>query len=85
MLLFIAVQELLIAVAPLIEHRLEAHGLSSCDLQAQECMGSSSCNSWALVAPQHVESSQTRDKTHVPYIGKQILIHCTMSEVPDMF
>ena len=85
MLLFIAVQELLIAVAPLIEHRLQAHRLSSCDLQDQECMGSSSCNSWALVVPQHVESSQTRDKTHVPYIGKQILIHCTMSEVPDMF
>ena len=27
----------------------------------------------SLVAPWHVESSQTRDWTHVPYIGRQIL------------
>ena len=34
-----------------------------------------------LVALQHVESSQTRDRTRVPCIGRQILIHCTMKEV----
>ena len=34
-----------------------------------------------LVAPQHVESSWTRDRTCVPCIGRQILIHCTTREV----
>ena len=49
----------------------------------------SSCSSWAqylwhtdLVAPLHVESSQKRDRTPVPCIGKQILIHCTTREIP---
>ena len=50
--------------------------------------GSSSCSPWAqllwlmgLVAPRHVESSQTRNWTHVPCIGRQILIHCATREV----
>ena len=49
-------------------------GFSSCSTQAQYlwCMG--------LVALQHVESSQTRDWTHVLCIGKQILIHCATWE-----
>ena len=34
-----------------------------------------------LVAPQHVESSWTRDRTCVPCIGRRILIHCTTREV----
>ena len=34
-----------------------------------------------LVAAWHVESSQIRDHTHVPGIGRQILIHCTTREV----
>ena len=34
-----------------------------------------------LVAPEHVESSQTRDQTHVPCIDRQILIHGTTKEV----
>ena len=33
-----------------------------------------------LVAPWHVGSSQTRDQTNVPYIGRQILNHCTTRE-----
>ena len=39
---------------------------------------------WAicgLVAPPHVESSQTRDQTHVPCIGRWIPIHCTTRKV----
>ena len=36
------------------------------------CMG--------LVAPWHVGSSQTRDHTHVPCIGRQILNHWTTRE-----
>ena len=35
-----------------------------------------------LVAPWHVGSSQTRDRAHVPCIGRQILNHCTTREVP---
>ena len=34
-----------------------------------------------LVALWHVELSQTRDQTHVPCIGRQILIHCITREV----
>ena len=34
-----------------------------------------------LVAQQHVGSSQTRDQTHVPYTGRQILNHWTTLEV----
>ena len=40
---------------------------------------------WGLVASQHVESSQIRDWTRVPFIGRQILIHCTTREVPQIF
>ena len=36
------------------------------------CMG--------LVALRHVESSRTRDQTHVPCMDKRILIHCTARE-----
>ena len=34
-----------------------------------------------LVALRHVESSPTRDRTHVPCIGRRILIHHTTREV----
>ena len=34
-----------------------------------------------VVAPQHVEPSQTRDQHCVPYTGMQILIHCATREV----
>ena len=33
-----------------------------------------------LVAPQHVGSSQTRARTRVPCIGRQILNHCATRE-----
>ena len=51
-------------------------GFSGCSTQAQylKCMG--------LVAPQHMESSRTRDQTHVPCIGSWIVNHCTAREVP---
>ena len=35
-----------------------------------------------LVAPQQVESSQARDRTHVPHFGRQIFNHWTTREVP---
>ena len=40
----------------------------------------SSCGSRTLVAQQHVESSRTRDRTHVPCTGSQILNHWTTRE-----
>ena len=38
-------------------------------------------STWALVALWHVESSQTRDWTRVPCLGRQILNHWTTREV----
>ena len=35
--------------------------------------------------PQHVESSQTRDQTHAPCIGRRILIYCTLGEFRVIF
>ena len=37
-----------------------------------------------LVAPRHVESSLTRDRTCVPHIGRQILYHHATREVPSI-
>ena len=37
-----------------------------------------------LVAPRHVGSSQTRARTHVPCIGRQILNHCATREAPEV-
>ena len=37
-----------------------------------------------LAAQQHVESSRARDQSHVPCIGRQILIHCAIREVLDI-
>ena len=34
------------------------------------------------VAPRHVGSSQTRARTRVPCIGRQILNHCATREAP---
>ena len=66
------------------EHRLqgtlasevEAHGLSRCGSQAL-VHRLSSCGAPALVAPRHVESSWTTDRT-----GRWILTHGTTREVP---
>ena len=37
-----------------------------------------------LVAPQHVGSSQTRARTRVPCIGRQIFNHCATREDPSL-
>ena len=37
-----------------------------------------------LVAPRHVGSSQTRARTRVPCIGRQILNHCATREFPPI-
>ena len=63
-------------------------GFSCCRAQALGTQASvvathrlSSCGTWAFVAPRHMESSGTRDRTHVPCIGRRILTHCTTREV----
>ena len=67
-LLFVVVLGLLIVVASLfVEHRLQTSRL-----QQLWCTG--------LVAPRQVGSSQTRARTHVPCIGRQILNHCATRE-----
>ena len=65
---------------------IAARGLSSCSSQAQQLQLAGSRTQtqlWhtVLVAPQHVESSQTRNQTHVPCTGRQIAIHCITREV----
>ena len=54
-------------------------GLSCCGAQAPDAQGQ---QLWltGLVAPRHVGSSQTRARTRVPCIGRQILNHCATRE-----
>ena len=54
-------------------------GLSCCGAQAPDAQAQ---QLWLtdLVAPQHVGSSQTRARTRVPCIGRQILNHCATRE-----
>ena len=55
-------------------------GFGSCSLQNLE---HSLSKLWqtGLVAPQHAESSQTKDLARVSCIGSRILIHCATREV----
>ena len=69
-LLFVLLRELLIA------------GASRCRAQAPGQAGFSSCRAPGLTAPLPVETSQTRDRTRVLCLGRQILIHWTTREVP---
>ena len=57
-------------------------GLSCCRAQAPDAQAQ---QLWltGLVAPWHVGSSQTRARTHVPCIGRQILNHCATGETPE--
>ena len=62
-------------------------GFSSCGMRAQSLWLTGSraqaqylCH-MSLVAPWHVGSSRTRDRTHVPCTGRQILNHCATREV----
>ena len=52
-------------------HGLALQWLLLLKAQALKCR-LRSCGAQALVAPWHVESSQTRDRTCVPCIGRQI-------------
>ena len=71
---------LTVVVLPVAECRLEGlAGFNSCRALAQWLWHT------GLVVPQHVESSQTRDQTCVPCIGRQILILCTTREIPVIY
>ena len=57
-------------------------GLSRCGAQAPDAQAQ---QLWltGLVTPQHVGSSQTGARTHVPCIGRRILNHCATREAPE--
>ena len=59
-------------------------GLSCCGAQAPDAQAQ---QLWltGLVAPRHVGSSQTRARTRVPRIGRQILNHCATRETLIFF
>ena len=59
-------------------------GLSSCGLWALE-RGLQKVQHLGLVAPKHVDSSQTRNQTCDPCVRKWILNHWTTKEVLDFF
>ena len=75
--LFIALHRHLMLWWPLVLWGMGCRrtGFSSCSAWAQLCTGS--------VALRHVGSSQTRDRTHVPCIGRWILTHCTAGDPPE--
>ena len=54
-------------------------GLQQLRLPSSRCAGSVGAQEFSV--PRHVESSQTRDQTPVPCIGRQILSHWTTREV----
>ena len=59
-------------------------GLSCCRAQAPDAQAQ---QLWltGLVAPRHVGSSQTRARTRVPCIGRQILNHCATREALHVY
>ena len=65
--------------------RLQVPGFQELWLSSPRVRGLSGCSTCVqcvdLVALQYVESSQTRDQTHVPCIDKQIPIHSTTQDV----
>ena len=58
-------------------------GLSCCGAQAPDAQAQ---QLWftGLVAPRHVGSPQTRARTRVPCIGRQILNHCATREAQPL-
>ena len=59
-------------------------GLSCCGAQAPDTQAQ---QLWltGLVALRHVGSSQTRARTRVPRVGRQILNHCATREAPHKY
>ena len=66
------------------------HGVRASHYRSLSCCGAQAPDAQAqqlwltgLVAPRHVGSSQTRARTCVPCIGRQILNHCATREAPS--
>ena len=79
----VAVHGFLTAMVSLVvEHGLWAHRLQQLWLAGSRAQAQQLCCT-TLVAPQHVGSSRTRARTHVPCIGRWILNHCATREVPS--
>ena len=57
--------------------------LSCCGAQAPDAQAQQLWHT-GPVAPRHVGSSQTRARTRVPCIGRQILNHCATREAPRL-
>ena len=80
---FVSVRGLSPVVATLHHGARASHhrGLSCCGAQAPDTQAQ---QLWltGLVAPWHVGSSQTRARTRIPCIGRQILNHCATREAP---
>ena len=59
-------------------------GFRSCGTRASGVVAHGLQELWhaGLVAPWHVRSSRTRDRTHVPCVGRWMLNHCAIREVP---
>ena len=76
----VMVHELFIA-----ECRMQNASHCILSLQSMQCRhaGFRGCSARGLAALWHVESSQTRDPTHVPYIGSHIPNRWTIREVQD--
>ena len=69
--------------------KITADGDCSHEIKRRLLLGRKVIDVWAqklwhmgLVTLQHVEYSQTRDRTHLPCTGKRILNHWTTREVP---
>ena len=79
---------LIVAVSPILEHRIQCMSFHSCSSWAQQLklIGSRVCTQqlWHMVlaAPRRVESPRIRDQTCVPCIGRLIPTHCATREVP---
>ena len=56
-------------------------------LLVEQSLGAQAQQLWhtGLVALRHVGSSLTRDRTHFPWIGRQILNHWTTREAPRLY
>ena len=59
-----------VTASPAAEHRLQTRRLSNCGSRAQP----------GPAAPRHAGSSQTRARTRVPRISRQIPNHCATRE-----
>ena len=75
---------LTVVASPVAEHGLQARGLQQLWLAGSRAQAQQLWRT-GLVAPWLVGSSRTRARTRVPCIGRRILNHCAIREVPTFF